>query len=229
MNERKMADEPQTPPSPPAVSETPDPVKHANSTAAMLDALTQQVGMAMNLTDVIRKYEPERDPEEGRVRQFLTTPGVQQGFVMLVLCTAVCIPTRRFVLHVSNKHLRLGTVFPDLMISPVLAMVTAQLSLFTGSCYGSAAYLDRLANIPVDSPSTTADAVCHDDKFLQALSADSVAHVVVETKSWDPRQGTVQSLQRALQSCRERNVFRSQQEMTTTEEPNNSTRISWWK
>jgi len=217
--------------------------------------LMQQVALAMDLTDVIRKHNaPVTNDEKnnGFLRTFLMTPGVQQGFFTLFLCTAVAVPTRRFVLSVSKRQLNLGTVFPDLMITPALAMLTAQFALFTGSCYGCAAYLDRLANIAPTAPSPIADSVCNDPKFTQAATVNSnhgdapplLQLPDEDSSSWDPRVSAVESMRRALQSCRERRAFQQQQQLQDNntavnesqqgdnaleKEMSTTTRISWWK
>lgn len=244
----------------PNASSAPSMTQHGPSSSSGRNSaspLNQQVALAMDLADVIRKHNASTANEEkkdGFLRNFLMTPGVQQGFFTLCVCTAVAVPTRRFVLSVSKRQLNLGTVFPDLMISPALAMLTAQCALFTGSCCGCAAYLDRLANISPTAPSPIADAVCSDRKFTHAaMNSNQHAPPLLlldeHNNSWDPRVSAVESLRRALQSCRERRALQQQEqhqqqvqegksnnnnnneekENAPKEEMSSTTRISWWK
>jgi len=207
--------------------------------------LMQQVALAMDLTDVIRKHDApttEEQKDKGFFRNFLMTPGVQQGVFTLFLCTAIAVPTRRFVISVSKRQLNLGTIFPDLMISPALAVLTAQSALFAGSCYGSAEYLDRLAKTAPTAPSKIADSVCNDPKFTNASLINSNHDLSLllqldeqKNNSWDPRTSAVESLRRALQSCQKRRAFQQQQQDYSSAsfdqdgDAQETTRISWWK
>ena len=182
-------------------------------------ALYNQLRISMALADLIRKQEPQRDTptEQNRIRTFLLTPGVQQGFLTAVALTAVFVPVRRLFLRVAKNELNLGTIFPDLVVTPVMAMLTAQTALFVGSCYGSKAYLERLVTAAASttsggdtSNSSMADAVCDAPVTVAAMKLnypklwDGDYSSSSSSNSWDPRVQTVVSLQRALQRCRER-------------------------
>jgi hypothetical protein len=199
---------------------------------------------AMKLADVIRRKETEaaistdvsaagssssgsgsNDPLQP-VQTFLQTPGVQQGIFTVVGCVLISIPTRRLVLHVSDKHLGLGRSFPDLVISPALAMLTGQSALYVGSLYGAKQYLQRLADFDHDGRyrdhrdgvvhSPILDSICGDAVTVDALQIrDSPDYAyswnatakLDSAESWDPRVQTVQALQRALETCSKRQKY----------------------
>ena len=204
----------------------------------------------MNLTDVIRRHEGSSssgkkptgvEDEENYIRKWLTTPGVRQGCFTLVFCTAMAIPTRRWVLQKSRRQF--GTIFPDLVMTPILTLLIAQGTLLAGAFYGSAAYLDRLAQIPITAPSSVADAVCHDTTFIEASSMESSrtsgsrsSSTTSVSNTWDPRKSAVEAMERALQSCRDRRDFQQQEaasaaENDTIDSQRSSiwSRIKWWK
>ena len=180
-------------------------------------SLNELLGQSMSLTDVIHNHELSNQLEEWSIRSILTTPGVKQGFIAAAICTAVAIPSRRLFLHVCRRRLNLGTVLPDLIATPLLTLLTLQCTLLSGSCYGSAAYLDRLAQIPTTAPSPMADAICNDPAFIRAMTGASTDQPryqqFAESKkirSWDPRTSNVLALDKALQSCRERLDYQQQ-------------------
>ena len=220
--------------------------------ATSQDLLHQQLLLAMSLTDVIRRHEDDGaggavsssnssssstkqpEAEDSYLQKLLTTPGVRQGCFTLIFGTAVAIPTRRWILQKTRRSL--GTIFPDLVTTPILTLLTAQCTLLVGAFYGSAVYLDRLAQIPVTAPSRVADVVCHDIQFVEAsrnsLNLESSTSSN-SNSSWDPRTSTVEAMKRAVQSCRERRDIQRQQAGKNSEEeerPRSSiwSRIKWW-
>jgi len=181
-------------------------------------AIYNQLRISMALADLIRKQEPQ-PPEhsnENRIRTFLLTPGVQQGFLTACLMTAVFVPVRRLFLRVAKNEFNLGTIFPDLVLTPAMAMLTAQTALFVGSCYGSKAYLERL--VTAAGSTTSGGDISNNSRMVNAVCDAPVTVAAMKlnyprlwdgdyssgSSSWDPRVQTVVSLQRALQRCRER-------------------------
>jgi hypothetical protein len=192
---------------------------------------------AMQIADVIRRHEIEaqlhRTAKEAKkppvtprqepfdplqpLRSILETPGVQQACFATILGVAVALPTRRFIMRVADRNWNLGTIFPDLVVTPTLAITVAQCALWTGSVYGSAAYLHRLADIASatgTSQSATLDSICNDPTLVSAAHWEreqfvNVVHTESDGSSWDPRYATLLGLERALKACRERRELQS--------------------
>jgi hypothetical protein len=192
---------------------------------------------AMQIADVIRRHEIEaqlhQKAEEAKnspvnphqepfdplqpLRSILETPGVQQACFATVLGVALALPTRRFIMRVADRNWKLGTIFPDLIVTPTLAITVAQCALWTGSVYGSAAYLHRLADIASatgTSQSATLDSICNDPTVVSAAHWEkepflNVVRTESEVGSWDPRYATLLGLERALKACRERREHQS--------------------
>lgn len=199
---------------------------------------------AMQVTDVIRRHEaatsaaaaasPSTDSMKNDdplqpLRNFLDTPGVMQGCMVATVCLGVFVPARRLLLRIADQQWKLGTIFPDLVLTPTMAVATAQCSLWAGSVYGSAAYLQRLAEIAANTTTTqslTVDAICNDaitgtatatilesrrlDDEGEANFYDNASYSESKTSSdvsWDPREQTINALQRALKACRERREY----------------------
>jgi hypothetical protein len=220
-------------------SDTPPDAQPATTTFTR----EQQLRTAMKLTDVIRRQEAllqptldgDNDPLQS-LRNFLETPGVKQGCMAATVCVGVLLPTRRFLLRVANQRLNLGTILPDLILTPALTVATAQFSLWAGSVYGSAAYLLRIAEIPVTTPSPTVDAICSDPVTLAAFENPLwfSQGVISNTKnnSWDPREHAVLALQQALCTCRERHSYQEKEAAFASDKTQStfkSNRTSWWR
>jgi hypothetical protein len=194
---------------------------------------------AIQIADVIRRHEvahqapqqpaaaaaSQKDDPLHPLRTFLETPGVQQATVALVACLTFAIPTRRFVLHRADRYWKLGTIFPDLIVTPTLAIATAQCTLYVGSVYGSMTYLNRLAQVASTNstrspPSSTLNAICNDPVVIAATNEnagnESFQSNITHSSSfndWDPRYQAVLALEKALQACRET------RQSETTDEP----------
>jgi hypothetical protein len=192
---------------------------------------------AMQIADVIRRHEIDaqlhRNAEEAKnspitpqqepfdplqpLRSILETPGVQQACFATALGIAVALPTRRYIMRVADRNWKLGTIFPDLVVTPMLAITVAQCALWTGSVYGSAAYLHRLADIANatgTSQSATLDSICNDPIVLSTAHWEkepfaNVVHTKSDVRSWDPRYATLRGLERTLKACRERREHQS--------------------
>ena len=240
MNRDKKVDETVATTAPEA-SSVPTPAGPGRPARSSQD-LHEQLLLAMNLTDVIRRHEgssssgkkPPGEEEENYIRKWLTTPGVRQGCFTLVFCTALAIPTRRWVLQKSRRQF--GTIFPDLVMTPILTLLIAQGTLLAGA---------QLAQIPITAPSSVADAVCHDTTFIEASSMESSrtsgsrsSSTTSVSNTWDPRKSAVEAMERALQSCRERRDFQQQQQQAASAAENDAidsqrssiwSRIKWWK
>lgn len=196
---------------------------------------------AMQLADVIRKHEQQNrettttkqgttandatDHPLQDVRDFLETPGVKEGCIAAGLCLGAFFPMRKVLLRIADQRLNLGTVFPDLIVTPPLVIMSFQIPLFAGTLYGSQRYMERLAAIPADSPSPTADAICNDPIVISTM--ESQQNLVTDDSAWDPRQQTVHVMQNALKNCQERRAY--QQTARQFEEQTPKERISWWK
>ena len=192
----------------------------------------QQLRTAMQLTDVIRRHDagPKSTKEEDNdplqpLRIFLETPGVKQSFMVATVCLGVFFPLRRVILRVADQQLKLGTIFPDLVVTPTMAVVTAQISLLAGSIYGSTAYLRRLADIPADEHSPTVDAICNDPVVTAALYNTHSSN-----NTWDPREQTIHAMQGALIACRVRREYQKRDVSNAVElEPPSPNSTSWWR
>jgi hypothetical protein len=205
----------------------------SGSESEPLSALTKEerLRIAMRFTDVIRRHEAaavlqsssaiptvdtlkKNDPLKP-LRTFLETPGVKQGFMVVTVCLGVFVPVRRILLRVADQQWKLGTIFPDLLVTPIMAVTTAQCSLWAGSVYGSADYLHRLADTAATThlSSPTVDAICNDPAVDETATGQSRRFDVEHTNSftnstlrnsWDPREQTIYALERALKACLER-------------------------
>lgn len=117
-----------------------------------------------------------------------------------------------------------------------MTVVTAQCCLWAGSVYGSAAYLQRLAEIPVTTPSPTVDAICSDPVTVAAiddpLGFSKDVNNNTKINIWDPREQAVIALQQALNTCRERRAYQERETAFAADAKAsifNNTRTSWWR
>jgi hypothetical protein len=186
---------------------------------------TELLHTAILIADTVRRYEQQSLAESAtipttwfRLQTFFEVPGVSQGCAAACCGLALMIPVRRSLLRVCDKHWNLGTAFPDLVITPMLAIYLAQCSLWIGSLYGSSYYLNKLASIPTTKSSQTADTICNDPSVINAsrlLSASSVPHALSNNPSimrhylneWDPQRNVSSALHDAVRSCQERREY----------------------
>jgi hypothetical protein len=193
----------------------------------------------MELTDVIRRHEapkPVEDDPLQPLRNFFETPGVMQGCMAAAVCLGIFVPARKSLLRVADQQMKLGVILPDLIVTPTMALFTAQCSLFAGSVYGSAAYLQRLAEMSAEQKSPTVDAICNDPVVVTALGnpMDSWFDAVDNNgsnSSWDPREQAVSALQCALKACRERREYQEREAAAsdTTTSSSNDNGLSFWR
>jgi hypothetical protein len=140
-----------------------------------------QLQLAMNMADMIRRYEKESiirgrntkvdtdsdgisssysyyndyvHPIISNARNFWETPGIQAGCITACCCIIPIIPIRRSVLHYMNHSLNLGTTFPDLLFTPAITMLVAQCSVYVGTCYGVLHYLNTIRSAPITQTET---------------------------------------------------------------------------
>lgn len=183
----------------------------------------QQLKTAMQLADVICRHEAATRPTDVQsdnfalswLRNSLEAPGVVHGCGVAAVCLCVLLPARRHFLRIADQQLKLGATFPDLIATAAVAVTTAQCSLWAGSVYGSAAYLERLADIPSTTASQTVDAICNDAAVTAVLESrldtSTIRHADEDGSGWDPRVKTVAALQRALKACRERRLHQARE------------------
>lgn len=206
---------------------------------------------AVRLADVIRRVEGEliratssttpssstsaapsttADPLKP-LRTCLETPGVKEGVSTAALCLVILIPGRQWLLRTADRHWQLGTIFPDLIVTPTCAVIVAQCSLWSTSVFGSATYLNRLADIASPPPtnnqsleqkqqqhplahllphSPTVDSICNDPVMVEAMKSrpnKAACHDNSSSSSmnnFDPREQTLLALDRALTACQVR-------------------------
>jgi hypothetical protein len=152
------------------------------------------------------------------LRKLLEVPGVVPGCVAAGCGIAFMIPVRRSLLRVCDKYWNLGTVFPDLLVTPMITIYVAQCSMWIGSLYGSSFYLNKLASFPAEAPSHTVDTICKDPIIMNAalrIPQSSTSQSMQEKQSpatslsnlfgqWDPREKVLLTLQDAVRSCQKR-------------------------
>mmetsp|Transcript_38631 Transcript_38631/g.93609 ORF Transcript_38631/g.93609 Transcript_38631/m.93609 type:complete len:224 (-) Transcript_38631:24-695(-) len=104
----------------------------------------------------------------------------------------------------------------DLVITPVLAVASAQVGLAAASLVGSKVYLEEVANVPPTTNSPMTDLICSDlllipkEKGIAMMKESSSSSSSDSSSSWDPRVQTLFSLSRAMDTCQRRSQYQGQ-------------------
>jgi hypothetical protein len=146
-----------------------------------------------------------------------TPPGLWDGLIAGGLVLAILTPARTQILRsIGGGSPRLGNAvvdLPDLVVSSVQVVISAQAALYVGSLQGSRVYLRALADaatISADSHSKNNDS----SWAIEACSSSNVRHMLASAPldlsaiphqyyfAQDPRRQTLESLGAALSACR---------------------------
>jgi hypothetical protein len=170
----------------------------------------------MKAADVIRKTlrESREDADDfDSPSGDLPPPGSLPGLAAFVGTGLLLSPLRSFVLKRAAVQPQQGVAtfanFVDLLVTPSMAVISAQVGLVAGTLYGSGVYLDRVVEMEQDKNNT--EAVCQamlsavlaqgHNTTLQSTSTDEPPQLYA---SWDPRQQTIQRLYRAIGHCQDK-------------------------
>jgi hypothetical protein len=116
------------------------------------------------------------DTTKTNSRTYQYIPGMWQGGVAMIVCGGIMlVPVRTIILRFGQR-IGLGTIFPDLVVTPAMAVTTVQIGLYTGSIYGSIEHLQQLVSIPMTASSPTRDAICQNEFMKQLIDMSSKAH-----------------------------------------------------
>jgi hypothetical protein len=212
------------------------PQSHLSSTTSCAPTAALDLEHAMQVTGVIRRIVRLQQVETMETAATATAtattttasrisdsipPGVIPGISVAVLTGTLFLPARRMALMAVGQQLR---PLVDLMVTTGQLTCAAMAGLYATSLYGSRVYLQQLAHINPMALSAVADAVCRDDTVVPLLphrdetkdswSVDSSgngysAGTPSLSSSWDPRVQTMLALHQALQSCQQRQLYRS--------------------
>lgn len=190
---------------------------------------------AMKAADCIRKVYSEDDPTERKS----FPPGTAEGLGAFVVTGILLSPLRAAILNTAGGKVAGQSFrnFCDLVITPFMAVVAAEVGLVTGCVFGSRVYLEQVAYVSPTKNSPITDQACqqllllsldkvNDSKKSGTSSPSSsssslanysnddvdqewVSHPSIEPSSsfWDPRVETMQSFRLALENCQKRAAF----------------------
>ena len=178
-------------------------ISNDNSLTTTTISQHNQLQLAMNIADTVRRYENEvlqkernskfaansddiknafdfynnyAHPIISNARQFWETPGIQAGCMTACCCIIPIIPLRRTLLHYMNHSMNLGTALPDLLFTPAITMVVAQCSVYVGTCYGVLHYLNKVASTPITQTETTTWSSDVKSSPVNRTDIDSICH-----------------------------------------------------
>jgi hypothetical protein len=173
---------------------------------------------AMKAADSIRTiFLKRKDPNE---TEALLPPGSLEGSFAFITTGLLFTPLRSTILKMTGPRGSFQS-FVDLIVTPFMAVASAQVGLVVGSLYGSSYYLERVATVSVnetkatsfqvgqDTNNTIADELCQE--LLSITSSPSSSSQEVTFGSWDPRTKTMESLFRALENCQKKEAEVSSQ------------------
>lgn len=173
---------------------------------------------AMKAADSIRTiFLKRKDPNE---TETLLPPGSLEGSFAFMTAGLLFTPLRSTILKMTGPPGSFRS-FVDLVVTPFMAVASAQVGLVVGSLYGSSYYLERVATVSVnetkatsvqvgqDTNNTIADELCQE--LLSITSSPSSSSQEVTFGSWDPRTKAMESLFRALENCRKKEAEVSSQ------------------
>ena len=163
-----------------------------------------------------RKYFPDRQFPPGAVEGVATF--VLSGLVVFAPFRSAILRSRAVAGPMPTSPNTGFKNLVDLIITPVLAVASAQVGLAAASLVGSKVYLEEVANVSPTAKSPMADLICSDlllipkekgitmmkdSSSLSSLSSSS-------SSSWDPRVQTLFSLSRAINTCQQRSQYQGQ-------------------
>mmetsp|Transcript_38632 Transcript_38632/g.93610 ORF Transcript_38632/g.93610 Transcript_38632/m.93610 type:complete len:224 (-) Transcript_38632:24-695(-) len=171
-----------------------------------------------------RKYYPDKQFPPGAVEGFATF--VLSGLIVfapfrsaILRSRAVAGPMTTTTTTTKGNGQRNTTGFKnlvDLVITPVLAVASAQVGLAAASLVGSKVYLEEVANVPPTTNSPMTDLICSDlllipkEKGIAMMKESSSSSSSDSSSSWDPRVQTLFSLSRAMDTCQRRSQYQGQ-------------------
>lgn len=167
---------------------------------------------AMKAADSIRTiFLKRKDPNE---TEALLPPGTLEGSFAFITTGLLFTPLRSTILKMTGPRGSFQS-FVDLIVTPFMAVASAQVGLVVGSLYGSTYYLDRVATtvsvnettatsvqVGQDTNTTIADELCQE--LLSITSSSTSSSQEVTFGLWDPRTKTMESLFRALENCQKK-------------------------
>ena len=165
---------------------------------------------AMKLADITRKeYMGSNKNDEG---SSYFPPGTLEGFSACAITAVTLFPLRGAILRFASRQPggKSFKHFADIVISVTHALAATNAGLFVGSLYGSRAYLETLSNEPPSSDCTVTDRICNSmwsDVVPPNFATKSMGSEALA--SWDPRIQTMNSLQQAIETCRQRKEYQA--------------------
>ena len=172
----------------------------------------------MNVADIIRKHvsasekagllvnpnirRSDCDDEWQMPAVFTNTPGLLPGILSSTLSLLAFVPVRRIFLGAIGKS---WGELPNIFITASQLVLSADVGLLTCSIVGSRHYLHQLASVSTTT-SPTADAICNHELVNQLAKHEPlpIPESNILPAAYDPRVVLAQDLQRALDTCRQR-------------------------
>ena len=162
-----------------------------------------------------RKYFPDRQFPPGSVEGVATF--VLSGLIVFAPFRSAILRSRAVAGPMSTSPNTGFKNLVDLIITPVLAVASAQVGLAAASLVGSKVYLEEVANVPPTAKSRMADLICSDlllipkEKGITMMKdPPSLLSSSLSSSSWDPRIQTLSNLSRAMNTCQQRSQYQGQ-------------------
>jgi hypothetical protein len=198
-----MTEESQAVPAPPRGSKI-----NLQDVMAVADAIRQQEIKLLLPGDhhpSSTKKTHDEDPLQP-VRACLNTPGVVEGLTTAFFCIGVMLPVRQQILRLGRQR-RMGDL-PDLIVTPVMVLLSFQASLRMASLTGARTYLERVPLMDHDA----LQALCSSDPTMHKLQAPPYSltqHQDVEPSPsmWNPEACAFQALRKAIATCQQQGKY----------------------
>lgn len=131
-------------------------------------------------------------------RLLFNAPGAKEGLATAALCVGVLLPIRRVVLRLGRQN-NLADL-PDLIFTPVIAIVALQCSLRVASLCGARTYLERVPHMNAE----TLHSLCSDATLQEIMQQKVEPPAEAKSVIWDPEAQALQAFHKALSTCKQR-------------------------